>query len=139
MEPRPRYLLVENVKGFEVSETHQLLVQMLQDCSYSFQVSFTLIIVIIIIFKIFFSVATCTFPKVIGNSNCRKFSRPYWQMKRANTSYKIKNVTHISIKSSECSMLCIIVVPIYFLIYCLTILMFLRFVSYTSYWNACCS
>ncbi|KAK7500490.1 hypothetical protein BaRGS_00008397 [Batillaria attramentaria] len=34
---KPKYMLVENVKGFEVSETRRLLVEMLQHCDYTFQ------------------------------------------------------------------------------------------------------
>ena len=38
LEHKPEYILVENVKGFEVSETRKLLVDMLNDCNYAFQV-----------------------------------------------------------------------------------------------------
>ncbi|XP_076450562.1 tRNA (cytosine(38)-C(5))-methyltransferase-like isoform X2 [Babylonia areolata] len=37
LDHKPEYILVENVKGFEVSETRSLLVDMLQDCKYAFQ------------------------------------------------------------------------------------------------------
>lgn len=38
LSEKPHYLLVENVKGFEVSETRRQLLEMLKDCDYSFQV-----------------------------------------------------------------------------------------------------
>ncbi|XP_070200651.1 tRNA (cytosine(38)-C(5))-methyltransferase-like [Littorina saxatilis] len=37
LEDKPEYILVENVKGFEVSETRKLLLDTLKECDYTFQ------------------------------------------------------------------------------------------------------
>ncbi|KAL8579163.1 hypothetical protein ACOMHN_010747 [Nucella lapillus] len=37
LDHKPEYILVENVKGFEVSETRSMLLDMLQDCKYTYQ------------------------------------------------------------------------------------------------------
>ncbi|KAI7880401.1 TRNA aspartic acid methyltransferase 1 [Lichtheimia hyalospora FSU 10163] len=37
MEHRPKYILVENVKGFEESDSRDMLVETLKDCGYIFQ------------------------------------------------------------------------------------------------------
>ncbi|KAI7861742.1 S-adenosyl-L-methionine-dependent methyltransferase [Spinellus fusiger] len=37
MQHRPKYILVENVKGFEISDSRDMLVETLEQCDYAFQ------------------------------------------------------------------------------------------------------
>lgn len=37
MEHRPKYILVENVKGFELSDSRDVLMETLKNCNYAFQ------------------------------------------------------------------------------------------------------
>ena len=37
MEKKPTYILVENVKGFETSQTRELLIECLSCCGYTYQ------------------------------------------------------------------------------------------------------